>query len=113
VPVPFGHGAAGVGLLRVAVNSVEGAAAGFSAYSAATVNTARSHGLVSHSTWVRVPVPGESAVAEVIGVDMWSDAANMSEYYALGIGFEHLGPQLAGRPTSSTWQAAPGEWAEW
>jgi hypothetical protein len=113
LPVPFGRAAAGVGLLRVAVSSIEGAAAGFSAYSAATVSTARSHGLVSHSTWTRVPAPGESPVAEVIGVDMWSDAEKMNAYYALGIGFEHLGPNFAGQPTSSTWRTAPGEWAEW
>ena len=74
LPVPFGRAPAGVGLLRVSVSSIEGAAAGFSAYSAATVNEARKHGLVSHSTWTRVPGPGESPVAEVIGVDMWSDA---------------------------------------
>jgi hypothetical protein len=111
--VPFGRAPAGVGLLRVAVSSIEGAAAGFSAYSAATVNEARRHGLVSHSTWTRLPAPGESPVAEVIGVDMWSDAEKMNAYYALGIGFEHLGPVFAGQPTSSTWRAAPGDWIEW
>jgi len=113
LPLPYGRGASGVGLLRVAVTSVEAAAGGFRAYSTATINTARSHGLVSHRTWVRVPMPGESPVAEVIGVDVWSDAERMNGYYALGIGFEHLGPHFAGQPASSTWRAAPGEWAEW
>jgi hypothetical protein len=113
LPVSFDRAPAGVGLLRVAVNSIEGAAGGFSAYSAATINTARSHGLVSHSTWTRVPGPGESPVAEVIGVDVWSDAERMGAYYALGIGFEHLGPHFAGQPSSSTWRAAPGNWVEW
>jgi hypothetical protein len=113
LPVPFDRNPSGVGLLRVAVNSIETAASGFSAYSTATVNTARSHGLVSHSTWMRVPGPGEDPVAEVIGVDIWSAAAKMDAYYALGIGFEHLGPNFAGAPASSTWRAAPGNWVEW
>jgi hypothetical protein len=113
LPVPFARDASGVGLLRVAVTSIEAAAAGFGAYSSATINTARSHGLVSHSTWARVPMPGESPVAEVIGVDVWSDATQMDGYYALGIGFEHLGPHFAGQPASSTWRAAPGHWVEW
>jgi hypothetical protein len=113
LPVPFAREESGVGLLRVAVSSVETAAAGFRAYAAATINTARSHGLVSHSTWARVPMPGETPVAEVIGVDIWSDADRMNGYYALGIGFEHLGPHFAGAPASSTWRAAPGHWVEW
>src|SRR6476469_9177764 len=95
LPVPFDRARSGVGLLRVGVNSIEGAASGFSAYSAATVNTARSHGLVSHSTWTRVPGPGEDPVAEVIGVDIWSASEKMDAYYTLGIGFEHLGPHFA------------------
>ena len=37
---------------------------------------------------------------------MWSDAEQMNGYYALGIGFEHLGPHFAGQPTSSTWRRA-------
>jgi hypothetical protein len=113
LPVPFERGPSGVGLLRVAVSSIEGAASGWSAYSAATINTARTHGLVSHSTWTRVPGPGEDPLAEVIGVDIWSEADKMDAYYALGIGFEHLGPHFAGQPASSTWRAAPGDWVEW
>jgi hypothetical protein len=113
LPVPFARTPSGIGLLRVAVNAIETAAAGFAAYSAATINTARGHGLVAHGTWARVPMPGESPIAEVIGVDVWSDAGKMNAYYALGIGFEHLGPHFAGTPASSTWRAAPGEWAEW
>jgi hypothetical protein len=113
LPVPFSRAPSGIGLLRVAVTSIEAAASGFNAYSTATINTARSHGLVSHSTWARVPMPGESPVAEIIGVDVWSDAERMNGYYALDIGFEHLGPTFAGQPASSTWRAAPGQWAEW
>jgi hypothetical protein len=113
LPVPFGREPSGIGLLRVSVTSIEAAAPGFSTYSSVTIDTARRHGLVSHSTWVRVPMPGEDPVAEVIGVDVWSDAGKMDGYYALGIGFEHLGPHFAGQPASSTWRAAPGQWAEW
>ena len=68
---------------------------------------------MSHSTWTRVPDPGDDPVAEVIGVDIWSEAEKMTAYYALGIGFEHLGPHFAGPPASSTWRAAPRNWVEW
>ena len=86
------------------MNSLEAAAPAFTAYAATTINTARSYGIVSHSTWARVPNPGEQASNEIIGVDMWMDADRMNEYYDLSLGFEHFGPVFAG---------APGEWVEW
>jgi hypothetical protein len=111
--IPAGRFVTGLGLLRTKVNSLEKAAAGFGAYANATINQARSHGIVSHTTWTRVPNPGEEPVAEVIGVDLWLDADRMGTYYALSIGFEHLGPVFSGQPDTSTWRSAPGEWIEW
>jgi hypothetical protein len=57
---PSGRSTAGVGVLRVRVTAIEEAAPAFAAYSAATINTARRHGIVSHTTWVRVPDPAPS-----------------------------------------------------
>jgi hypothetical protein len=111
--LPSGRSIGAVGLIQVPVTSVEQAAEAFSAYAATTINTARSYGIVSHSTWLRVPNPGEAPTKELIGVDFWMDADRMNEYYDLSLGFEHFGPVFAGSPDTSVWRAAPGEWVEW
>ena len=111
--LPSGRSIGAVGLIQVPVTSVEQAAEAFSAYAATTINTARSYGIVRHSTWLRVPNPGEAPTKELIGVDFWMDADRMNEYYDLSLGFEHFGPVFAGPPDTSVWRAAPGEWVEW
>jgi hypothetical protein len=111
--VPGGRGAAGIGVLRCSVTSMDAAADAFSAYLAAVVNKARRHGLVAHRVCTRVPNPGERPSLEVIGLDLWMDADEMDAYYQLGIGFDLLGPIQSGPPSTSTWESAPGEWVEW
>jgi hypothetical protein len=113
LPVPTGRSTGAVGLLQVAVTSIEQAASAFSAYASTTINTARSYGMVSHSNWLRVPNPGEAPTLEVIGVDFWMDADRMNEYYDLSLGFEHFGAAFAGAPDTSVWRSAPGDWVEW
>jgi hypothetical protein len=110
---PGGRTPTGIGMLRAQVTSLDKAAAAFRAYASATINQARRHGLVSHSLWIRMPEPGAPAEPEIIGVDVWLDADEMARYYDLMLGFEHLGPAFAGRPDSSIWRTAPGEWTEW
>ncbi|HEX6477122.1 MAG TPA: hypothetical protein VF005_07580 [Acidimicrobiales bacterium] len=111
--VPSGRPAAGVGILRTEVTSMEKAAVAFRAYAASTINEARTHGIVSHSVWTRVPDPGHEPAPEVIAIDVWMDGDEMGRYYDLGVGFEHLGPVFAGRPDTSTWLSAAGDWTEW
>ena len=113
LPVPTGRSTGAVGLLQVAVTSIEQAASAFTAYASTTINTARSYGMVSHSNWLRVPNPGEAPTLEVIGVDFWMDADRMNEYYDLSLGFEHFGAAFAGAPDTSVWRSAPGDWVEW
>lgn len=113
LPVASGRSIGAVGLIQVTVTSLEAAAPAFTAYAAATINTARSYGIVSHSTWARVPNPGEPATSDIIGLDMWMDADRMNEYYDRSLGFEHFGPVFAGAPDTSVWRSAPGEWVEW
>jgi hypothetical protein len=111
--LPSGRSVGAVGVIQVPLTSVEQAAAAFTAYATATINTARSYGVVSHSNWLRVPNPGEAPTQELIGVDLWMDADHMNEYYELSLGFEHFGPVFAGAPDTSVWRAAPGDWVEW
>jgi hypothetical protein len=110
---PAGKSVGAVGVIQVSLTSMEAGAAAFTAYGGATINTARSYGMVSHSVWGRVPNPGETPTTEVIGVDFWMDADRMNEYYELSLGFEHFGTAFAGAPDTSVWRAAPGEWVEW
>jgi hypothetical protein len=111
--LPNGRSVGAVGILQVTVTSVEEAAGAFTAYAGTTINTARSYGMVSHSTWLRVPNPGEAPTQELIGVDFWMDADRMNEYYELSLGFEHFSAVFAGAPETSVWQSAPGDWEEW
>lgn len=111
--LPRGRSIGAVGAIQVPVTSIEQAAGAFTAYAATTINTARSYGIVSHSTWLRVPNPGEAQTQELIGVDFWMDADRMNEYYDLSLGFDHFGPVFTGAPDTSVWQSAPGEWVEW
>jgi hypothetical protein len=113
LPVPAGRTTGAVGLIQVSVTSVEDAAKAFTAYAGTTINTARSYGMVSHSTWLRLPNQGEPATNEIIGVDTWMDADRMNEYYDLSLGFDHFGPVFAGTPETSVWRTAPGDWVEW
>jgi hypothetical protein len=111
--IPAGKAVTGVGLIRVKVSSLDKAADAFTAYTAATINASRRHGIVSHSVWSRVPNPGDQPDPEVIGVDLWMDTGKMTGYYDLGLGFDALGPVFAGTPDTSVWQSAPGDWTEW
>ena len=111
--LPSGASVAGVGVLRVAVSSLDAAGAPFTAYAAATINTARRYGLASHSTWSRIASPGEPVAPEILGVDLWTDVEQMNAFYELRLGYEHLGPVFAGEPQTSVWQSAAGEWIEW
>jgi hypothetical protein len=111
--VPSGRTPQALGMLRARVTSIDDAAKAFGAYSAETINTARTHGIVSHSTWTRVPNPGENTVPEVVGIDIWLDPGDMNRYYELGLGFEHFASVFDGPPETSVWQSAPGDWIEW
>jgi hypothetical protein len=111
--LPSGRSTPGVGMLRARVSSLEAAAAGFTAYAGATINIARRYGLASHSVWSRIANPGETVAPEIVGVDVWTDLEQMAEFYALRIGYEHLGPVFAGEPQTSVWQSAAGDWVEW
>src|SRR5215470_2650003 len=105
--LPSGASPAAVGLLRAGVASLEAAAAAFNAYASATINTARKYGQIAHTTWSRLPDPGETISPEVIGVDLWIDADQMNAYYELGLGFEHFGSVFAGEPRPARRSATP------
>ena len=113
LPTVAGSSVQGVGILRATVTSVEKAADAFHAYASETINVGRMHGQASHSTWLGAAGPGGQPSTEGGGVDTWTDVAQMNAFYALGLGYDHLGPVFAGEPKTSIWQAAEGHWVEW
>lgn len=56
-------------------------------------------------------MPGATGPTEMLGVDVWSDAAGMGEYYASMSGFEAA---YSDEPQTSVWQQGTGgSWTEW
>lgn len=76
-----------------------------------TLSDARRLGQLSHQLFIRVPMPGQPAQAEAIGLDLWANASGMGEYYASLSGFEAA---FSGESQTSVWeQATGGTWTEW
>jgi hypothetical protein len=111
--VPSGRAPAGLGVIQTRVTALDKAAEAFRGYADITVNDARRSGIVSHTLWLRMPEPGSEGAPEVIGVDVWLDADEMSAYYDKGAGFDRLGPVFDGEPDTSIWRNATGGWTEW
>jgi len=77
----------------------------------AGIADARRLGQLSHQLFIRVPMPGESAQLEAIGLDLWADAAGMGEHYSNLTGFEAA---FSGDVQTSVWEQGPGgNWTEW
>jgi len=77
----------------------------------AGISDARRLGQISHQLYIRLPMPGESAQLEAIGLDMWADATGMGEHYSTLTGFEAA---FIGDVHTSVWEQAPGgTWTEW
>lgn len=76
-----------------------------------TISDARRLGQLSHQLFIRVPMPGQPAQAEALGLDLWANAEGMGEYYASLSGYEAA---FTGEPQTSVWeQATGGTWTEW
>jgi quinol monooxygenase YgiN len=70
---------------------------------------ARQRGQLSHQLYSKLTQPGEQA--EVLGVDLWCDAAGMQAHYSELTGYEQA---FTAQPATSVWEAATGgSWTEW
>lgn len=113
LPTPAGKHQRFVGLVRGMVKSREAAKAAFDQMTNASINAARMAGAISHEVYFRAPSPGHEASLEVLGVDVWMDAAGMAAYYQDP---DHLAPLrtlFTAAPVTSTWQQPEGSWVEW
>ncbi len=56
-------------------------------------------------------MPDQPAPTEVIGLDLWADAAGMGAYYESLSSFEAA---FSAAPQTSVWESATGgTWTEW
>ncbi len=101
-----------VGILRGAVSTPERAIEVFAGMMQKRLRPARKLGLMAHDLYLKVAAPGDDGPVELLGVDVWHDAAGMREYYQ-AVDMSALAPAFAGKPEASTWVQAEGDWTEW
>ena len=113
LPVPFGRTPAGVGLLRVSVSAIEGAAAGFSADSG-TVNEARNaRSCLAQHLDARPRArrePGRRGDRRGHVERRREDGTTTTRSASAS---STSGPCSRVSPPPRTWRAAPGDWIEW
>jgi hypothetical protein len=111
LPAPASRNERYVGLVRGSVASPEQAIGVFREVLGAKLTEARKRGQLSHQLFVKIPMPGAPPGVEVLGVDLWHDAAGMQQHYGELKGYEKA---FTAAPTTSVWQqASGGVWSEW
>jgi hypothetical protein len=113
LPAPRGKSERFVGIVRGPIASPDAAIAVFRTADIAGQQEARRRGLLSHQIFIKLAVPGDTSPAELLGVDVWNDAAGMNEHYGDAKHMGALGAAFTGRPQTSRWEQAPGQWSEW
>ena len=114
LPAPKAKAERFLGMIRGVIPSPEVAIGVFADVDVRAQRDARRRGLVSHELFIRMDAPGQSAPPpELLGIDIWSDFAGMTEHYADATHMSGLGAAFAGRPQTSVWEQAGGHWSEW
>jgi len=99
-----------VGVVQGTVKSPEAAIEVFRRVLAGKISDARRRGQISHQLFVKIPMPGDTSGAEIIGVDLWCDASGMGEHYGDIKGYE----EAFITKDASVWKpASGGTWSEW
>jgi hypothetical protein len=111
--VPKAHPERYVGIVRGTVKSPEHALGVFADVDTKAQRDARRRGLISHELFIELGAPGESSPLELLGLDLWSDFAGMTEHYADPTHMSGLGDAFTAQPQASVWEQASGRWSEW
>jgi len=101
-----------IGMIRGQIGSAERAIETFKKVMGKSARDARRHGQLSHQLYIKMNPPGDSSPLELLGVDVWYDAAGMAEHYKT-MNMADLGPVFSAPPDASIWKSAPGQWVEW
>jgi hypothetical protein len=112
LPAPTGRSVHGVGMLRANITSVDAARPVFHADAGLHIKPGRLDAQVGHQVWLPVPMPGAEPVLEVLALDFWLDADQMTRHYDDGY-TSTLGPAFTGAPQTSIWKSAGSDWIEW
>jgi len=111
LPAPMHLTGRYLGIARGPIDDAEHAIDVFRKTHQSSISDARRLGQLSHQLFIRVPMPGQPAELEAIGLDLWADAGGMGEYYSALSGFEAA---FSGETKTSVWeQATGGIWTEW
>jgi hypothetical protein len=111
LPAPMSLSGRYLGILRGPIDHPQHAMDTLRKVHEAGISDARRLGQLSHQLFIRVPMPGESGPLEALGLDLWADAAGMSEHYSTLSGFEAA---FNGDIQTSVWeQGSGGSWIEW
>lgn len=111
LPEPAGQTDRFIGIIRGEVKSEDSARAILNKGVIGGINEARKLGQLSHAVYAPVTPPGVPS-REILGVDVWTSQDGMVEYYKQ----PHLTALMDvfdGRPATSLWQRAKGQWREW
>jgi hypothetical protein len=113
LPAAMGRDERYLGMVRGAIKSPEQALPIFNAVDEKAQRDARRRGLLSHQILIKMNAPGDTSPLELLGLDLWSDFAGMTEHYGDPTHMAALGGAFSGRPDASVWEQAPGHWSEW
>ncbi|HEY2749356.1 MAG TPA: hypothetical protein VGL86_32280 [Polyangia bacterium] len=113
LPVPAHKTERCLGMIRGPIASPEKAIEIFAKADAKAQREARRRGIISHELFIKLNAPGDDSPLELLGLDLWSDFAGMSEHYANPEEMKALGAAFSGAPTAAVWEQAPGQWSEW
>ena len=113
LPAAAGKNERFVGMVRGPIESPDAALEIFRAADMKAQRAARARGLLSHELFIKMNPPGDSSPLELLGVDVWCDAKGMGEHYSDPNEMKALMGAFAGAPDATTWEQAPGLWAEW
>jgi hypothetical protein len=111
LPVPKARRERIVAVLRAPITDAKAAIAVFAKVDAQARAIARKRGLISHELFIKIAQPGEPL--ELLGMDVWYDAAGMAEHYGDPEHISEIFAALSGQPDPSVWFEAPGDWSEW
>jgi hypothetical protein len=113
LPAPRGKSDRYVGIVRGPIASPDAAIEVFRNADIGGQQDARRRGLLSHQIFIKLAAPGDSAPLELLGVDVWNDSSGMNEHYGDAKHMSALTAAFTGRPDTSRWEQAPGQWSEW
>jgi hypothetical protein len=113
LPAGRGKEAKHVGMIRGPIASPERAIEIFNKVDEKAVRDARRRGLLSHELFIKIPLPGDNAGLELLGIDVWTEREGMMEHYSDATHMTGLDGAFAGKPDATVWDQAPGAWSEW